>query len=319
MKKAGILLSILLLLALGSTSRALGEGEQGASFSSVTGKVKLLNPKGKSQKAIKGQAVHPGDTVQVEYNSKATVGLPDGSSLDIGANSRLTITSLSIPSPQRKNFSFKLLLGDLLAQVKKLATSNSSFEVEAGGTVCGVRGTKFHMDFNPQTKQLDLNVLDGVVGAASGGTTQVFSKGQGGRFINGHFSGTLSGTGSSGKGGNNGGKGNSGGSGGNGTGGSSNGSNGNSGNNSGNNGNNSGSNGGSTGDTNGDTNGSTGSNNPSNGSTGTGSSGLAPNVALGDLNNQFIGGVLINSENNLSQAQQSLRIHLVVPAGEAVP
>jgi hypothetical protein len=46
---------------------------------------------------------------------------------------------------------------------------------------------------------------------------------------------------------------------------------------------------------------------------------LEPNTCLGDLNNQFLGGILINGDNNLNAAQQSVKIHLVVPPGEAVP
>jgi hypothetical protein len=46
---------------------------------------------------------------------------------------------------------------------------------------------------------------------------------------------------------------------------------------------------------------------------------LDPGAALGDLNNQFTTGVLVNGDNNLNTAQQTLTIHLVVPGGEAIP
>ncbi len=313
MKKAGTLFLLFLLSVYGLASSALGEGKKDATFSSFKGQVKVFTPKGHSRKAVLGHVIHPGDTIQVGSDSQASVSLPDGSSLDLSANSRLTITSLTQPSPETKNFLFQLAIGKLFAQVRKLITAKSSFEVEAGGVVCGVRGTQFSMNFDPDTKKLDLSVLEGLVGAASGGATQLFGKGQEGRFFNGKWDGKLLNAGSSGKGGGNGGKGSSGGSSGNGSG--------------GNNGNNSGANGGSTGNSgtdNGQDNSNTGSSNtPGNGTqTGTegnGSSGLQPNSCLGDLNNQFLGGILINGDNNLNQSQQSVKIHIIVPPGEAVP
>lgn len=185
--------------------------------------------------------------------------------------------------------------------------------------VCGVRGTHFSMLFNPDTKALDLNVFEGVVGAASGGTTQLFSHGQGGHFLNGHWDGKFANAGSPSKGesGNNGGKGSSGGSSGNGSG-----SNSNNGNNSGNNG---GSNGNSGTDNGEDTSNGGSTNNPTSGSGNSpanpegGSQGLQTNSCLGDLNNQFVTGILINGDNNLNASQQSVKIHIVVPPGEAVP
>src|SRR5580658_4788734 len=170
MKKARILSLLLLLPALGSaagtpTPGTSAGGKEEAVFSSITGKVKVLKADGKTRKAAAGRTVLPGDTIQVGPDSHATVSLPDGSSLDLDADSRLTISSLSQPSPKDKSFLFKLAVGKLFAQVRKLMSSKSSFEVEAGGVVCGVRGTYFSMLFNPDTKNLDLNVFEGKVGA----------------------------------------------------------------------------------------------------------------------------------------------------------
>ena len=316
MRKTGILILLFLLPAYGSPSRVLGAVEKDATFSSVQGQVKVFTPKGNSRKAILNHIVHPGDSIQVGSDSKASVSLPDGSSLDLDSNSRVTISSLTQPSPETKNYLFKLAIGKLFAQVRKLMSSKSSFEVEAGGVVCGVRGTYFSMAFNPDTKALDLNVFNGKVGATCGGSTQFFSQGQGGRFLSGHWDGKISNAGSPSKGGNgnNGGKGNSGGSTGNGSG--------------GNGGSNSGNNGGSnenSGGSNGEDNSTTGSTTTTTTTTDTTTSTttttteLQSNTCLNDLGNQFQTGILINGDNNLAAAQQSIQIHLVVPSGEAVP
>ncbi len=295
-----------------------GEKEE-ASFSLVIGHVRVLKAEGKSRKAATGKAVQLGESVQTGPDSEATLKLPDGSSLDLSANTRVTVASLSQPSSQDKNFRFQLAVGKLFAQVRKLLSSKSSFEIEAGGVVCGVRGTQFSMNFDPGTKNLDLNVFEGKVGAAGGGFNQLFSQGQAGHFLSGHWDGKISSAGSPPKVGGNGGKGSSGGSTGTGSGVSG------------------GTNGGTSGGTNGgnsneggtdnstgspaaDGDSSNGGDNSTGGSNTTNTNGNPLQTScLGDLNNQFLGGILINGDNNLNAAQQSVRIHLVVPPGEAVP
>ncbi len=308
-----VLILIFLLSAYGSAARVWAAGEKNATFSAVEGKVKVFTPLGHSRKALLNHVVYAGDSIQVGADSKASVSLPDGSSLDLESNSRITITSLTQPSVNTKNFLFKLAVGKLFAQVRKLLSSQSSFEIEAGGVVCGVRGTYFSMLYSPDTKGLNLSVFNGVVGASSGGATQLFSQGQGGRFLGGRWDGKILNAGSPPKtgNGNNGGKGSSGGS-------TGNGSNGNNGSNSGNNG---GSNGNGGGD-NGSSNGNSGENNGGTNETGEGNNGgnnTGSNTCLTDLGNQFQTGILINGDNNLAAAQQSVQIHLVVPPGEAVP
>jgi hypothetical protein len=46
---------------------------------------------------------------------------------------------------------------------------------------------------------------------------------------------------------------------------------------------------------------------------------LETNTAVGDLNSQFTTGILVNSDNNLNSAQQTLTLHLVVPGREVGP
>jgi len=136
-------------------------------FTAVTGKVEVKTKKGhKTKTAEKDMTVFQGDRIIAKDQSTATLRLFDGSALDISPNTEFVLSKLQKPTDatQDKILRFKLIVGKLFAAVQKLTTSKSSFEIEAGGVVCGVRGTKFSFESdgksNPQVK---LRVFEGVV------------------------------------------------------------------------------------------------------------------------------------------------------------
>lgn len=312
-----VLLSLALFFLAGSLVSVWADPKEEATLSWTRGKVRVLNTKGKTRRNKKDQPILPGETIQVGAKGGAEVALPDGSTLTLSPNSHLTITSLKQPSLKDKMFSFKLAIGKVFAQVRKLTSAQSVFEIEAGGVVCGVRGTEFAVGYDPGTNHLDLDVFGGAVGVAAGGVTQVFSSGQSGNFVDGKWDGKVNpapppppkepppatGTGSNGSGGN--------GAGNNGTP-----SNGTPNNGTSNNG---------TPDNGTPSNGTPSNGTPSNGtpdngtpnngtiSNGNGIPSVGGTGSLGDLNNQFQNGVLVNSDNNLNSAQQTIHIHLVLP------
>ena len=350
-----------LVSALGAVPSAWGDTQPADThFSLVKGKVKVVSGGGISRRVTVGDKAYPGETIQVAAQAQAQIVLFDGSTLDLSSNSKVTLGTLQQPSTTEKIISLKLALGKVFAQVRKLMTAKSSFEIEAGGVVCGVRGTAFSMDYNPDTNKMDLDVQEGKVAAMGAGVTLLFGAGQQGHFTDGHFTGGN--VGSNNPNGKSGGKGGQ-------TGGNSNGNGGNN-SSSGNGGgaNAGGSNGDSTGNaagnpgpsnpTGGTTADNSGGNNPSGGgntaggnntnittastvggnpggtnagstgdTTGTGGSGGSPpgtgtfqaNACLNDLNTQINQNILINNDNSLSSAQQSVNIHLIVPGKEAAP
>lgn len=154
-------------------------------FTSVSGKVKIKSQEGKTREAHSNSTVKEGEQVTADVKSSATLRLFDGSELKISPDTRVVVSKLQKKSEKDKKIDFKLLLGRLLAKVKKLATSNSSFEVEAGGVVCGVRGTEFSLSYDPKQKKVDLSVLEGTVLAKSGGQSNLVNAGQKIEFLNG--------------------------------------------------------------------------------------------------------------------------------------
>jgi len=136
-------------------------------FTAVTGKVEVKTKKGhKTKAAEKDMTVFQGDRIITQDQSSAILRLFDGSTLTISPGTEFVLSKLQKPTDatQDKILQFKLIVGQLLAAVQKLTTSKSSFEIEAGGVVCGVRGTKFSFesDGKPQP-QIKLKVFEGVV------------------------------------------------------------------------------------------------------------------------------------------------------------
>lgn len=179
-----IVLAVLLLLAATPEIWA----STGASFTAVTGKIKVTDAKGKHTRTAKlGGKVAEGEAISAGADGQATLQLFDGSEVKVSPDTTFTVEKLQQPSLQDKVIQFKLSLGKLFATVKKLATARSSFEIEAGGVVCGVRGTEYSMEYNPSTGKVNVFVTDGTVWSTTNGQTQVLHAGQGGSWSHGSW------------------------------------------------------------------------------------------------------------------------------------
>lgn len=165
-----------------------GTGQAAATdavFSSVSGKVSVRDLAGKIRMAQNDSGAVEGETVRVEDGAKASLVFFDGSSLEAKPHSQFVLSALRHPSPNEKKIRFNLLFGGLLAKVQKLLTANSQFEIEAGGVVCGVRGTEFSVDYYPSKGLVGLKVMKGSVYAKAGGSTTTVPAGQEKKFLNG--------------------------------------------------------------------------------------------------------------------------------------
>ncbi len=159
-----------------------------AIFTSVDGKVEVRGQKGhKIRVAQKDTRAIEGERIVTDKDSTAVLKLFDGSELKIGHNTDFWLNKLQQTKSSDKMIRFKLLVGSLIASVKKLTTSHSTFEVESGGVVCGVRGTQFTISYDPTTNTVDINVTEGSVYGNSNGHTDEFGAGQGGEYRDGHL------------------------------------------------------------------------------------------------------------------------------------
>jgi hypothetical protein len=105
-------------------------------------------------------------------------------SVEVRQTGKRTLSRLN-KGEKDKNLRFRLWMGKVRAKVRKLTSPRSSFEIEAGGVVCGVRGTEFTVDYDPATKTLRLEVHEGSVQADSEGKTKTYQAGQKGEFKGG--------------------------------------------------------------------------------------------------------------------------------------
>ena len=181
-------LAIILVLAVSGAWAAPDETNPPTNegvFTSVTGKVQAKKSGNKTRVVKNGSIVKAGEKITTSKDGKAVLRFFDGSELKVSPKTQFTISKLEKQGLQDKAIKFKLAVGDLWASVKKLSSSKSSFEIESGGVVCGVRGTKYSYSYNPDTKQVTVHVDEGTVYLNSDGHTFIFTAGQTGNFSNG--------------------------------------------------------------------------------------------------------------------------------------
>ncbi len=138
--------------------------------------------------AQEGQVLETGDEIRVGDNSEATLTLQSDTQVHLSANSDLKVGQIE---PNQDNGFFSrlvVLAGTILSDVKKnLMESHSSFEVEAGGVVCGVRGTAFEVSNN--NGDVETATHEGQVATSVGNETHLVSAGNASSFHMGHFRG----------------------------------------------------------------------------------------------------------------------------------
>lgn len=172
------------ILPLFSMTSAAGPDPSQGTFTSISGEVTVDHGK-KTRQAVKGSPVKEGDKITAAKDSTATLRFFDGSELKVKSATQFTISRLEKKEGEDKILKFKLAAGSLWAGVKKLISSKSSFEIEAGGVVCGVRGTEYEVHYDPGQDKVDVFVFSGNVWAETGGETFQYGPGHQGHFHDG--------------------------------------------------------------------------------------------------------------------------------------
>lgn len=143
----------------------------------VQGKLFVVHA-GAQHQANPPEPLAESDEIKTDTNSKGYLEFQNGSILEVGPNSDLIVSQLDTSGDDFKA-RFLLAWGKLKAKVQKLTTSNSSFEVEAGGVVAGVRGTVFGVDYDKTKQQVDAQTFEGSIFTRAGDKEQVVEKGYG--------------------------------------------------------------------------------------------------------------------------------------------
>ena len=152
-----------------------------------SGQVKILKEGSeKWMRAKEGQGLEEGDKIQVGADTEVVLILKSETLVHLNSNTELTVTRLAENKSEGFLTRLQLWTGQVLSDVKKnLEKSNSSFEVEAGGVVCGVRGTAFEVDKNGD--DVETTVHEGTVDVRAGNSTRQVQAGQNCKCSKGNF------------------------------------------------------------------------------------------------------------------------------------
>lgn len=138
----------------------------------IQGKVQVLS-KGTTvaEDAQEDQVVLAGDTIVTGPGAEVSLVLNSMTMVQVSESSQVTVDALARKGSKGFLSRLKLVFGKVLSQVEKLGSSHSTFEVEAGGVVCGVRGTAFEV--SAEGSNIQDSTFEGKVEMRKGGRSQM--------------------------------------------------------------------------------------------------------------------------------------------------
>jgi hypothetical protein len=139
------------------------------------GEVFLIH-NGDKKKADPPQKVEKDDHILTGKDGKAYLEFQSGGTLEVGTESDMKINELDI-KPDTFKARFLMAFGKIKTIIHKLTVAHSTFEIEAGGVVSGVRGTTFEVDYDKDRKLEATKTYDGTVYTQVNGKEQLVEKG----------------------------------------------------------------------------------------------------------------------------------------------
>ena len=165
LRSIGIVCTVVTLLIVAGLADARGQdpadavvidtrGFPGVTFRTETSIVRL----------VRGARLGVGDMIETGDKGKVELRLSDGSTIVIGANSRVVIKELNtLEVTKVSTNTFELLKGKIRAIVVPFVSKDSRFTIETGNATVGVRGTDFGVTRDPDADTTHLLTLDGAV------------------------------------------------------------------------------------------------------------------------------------------------------------
>jgi hypothetical protein len=132
----------------------------------------LIIPAGSDvpESAEEGEAVEANDEILTKDYSEMTIALNDDTMFHVSDNSRIKVEEIAPNATQGFKSRIELIFGNILSEVEKLDESKSSFEIDAGGVVCAVRGTAFEVQ--RQGSNISASTFHGMVQMQKGRLNQ---------------------------------------------------------------------------------------------------------------------------------------------------
>ncbi len=128
-----------------------------------------------------GETLETGDTLIAKDNSQATLSLNDVTAVHVSEGTTVKIADLEPNATQGFISRLELTSGKVLSEVEKLDSSHSTFEVESGGVICGVRGTAFEVQ--NADGQVTTNTFHGAVEVDKDDQSQLVNGGEHSTFV----------------------------------------------------------------------------------------------------------------------------------------
>ena len=127
--------------------------------------------------ATAGMKLEPGDRVKTGKGSSTLIIFFDGSVMEMGPNSDITVEELDVAQGTgATTIRLKQIFGNTVNRVQQLVDSSSKYEVETPAGVAVVRGTTFNL-LVEQSGYTVLNTYEGLVWFTAGGVTVLVGPG----------------------------------------------------------------------------------------------------------------------------------------------
>ncbi len=127
-----------------------GAGRRAGSVTAII-PVNYINRGGSQTEAKKGSVINLQDEVESKERGRMRMVLDDGSILNLGSGSKMTIREHDSTT---KNTTVELAFGRVRSQVVKLGRPDANWEVRTSTAICGVLGTDFHVETDGTSTKL---------------------------------------------------------------------------------------------------------------------------------------------------------------------
>lgn len=161
----------MLIISVAPLARAQAPGTPAGSVTTATGTVQLQRA-GATTPLAPGTAVNVGDRIITGSNGHVIVTLSDGSTLELGDSSNLTIDSHALAPAGGRAATSVSLFGGVVRSVVDATGGAPNFEVHTPNAVAAVRGTRFDTAFSEASTRpgygdchrfTDVSVYEGTV------------------------------------------------------------------------------------------------------------------------------------------------------------
>src|SRR5688572_28610709 len=137
-----VLLVVLTTLMVMQAGLALGQIAFGATLTVLSGRVSVVRSNGSAvQPASTGLMLNVGDRVATVGKASALVTFFDGSEIELGGDTTISIGDASSEADDVVTFLIQIILGSTVHRVSPMKSSSSSYRILAGDAVIEVRGS----------------------------------------------------------------------------------------------------------------------------------------------------------------------------------